>query len=98
MRDFQALAVIDARHGNYYACGYEDKSVTYSPAFINESELEELAKEYEIVKLEDSNLQNGLINAVASKIEEATFDRESVVPLYVKKSQAEEEADVKKVD
>ncbi len=94
----KALAVIDARHGNYYACGYKGGEVCLEPCFITESELNALSSEYEVITLESANLQNGLINAVNKRLDSATYDRESIVPLYVKKSQAEEEADAKKVD
>ena len=94
----KVLAVIDARHGNYYACGYTNKQISLSPCFISEEELNALAKEYKILTLENANILSGLEKAVASKLSDASCDRESIVPLYVKKSQAEEEADAKKLD
>ena len=94
----KVLAVIDARHGNYYVCGYENKKVCLAPSFIDESELKRLESEYKIITLESADIKNGLVNAVNAKIKSATDDRESIVPLYVKKSQAEEEADDRKVD
>ena len=93
----KTLAVIDARHGNYYACGYTGGEVTYSPAFINEEELNKLSSEYKILTLNQANLTLGLERAVNKKLASATLDRESILPLYVKKSQAEEEADAKKM-
>ena len=38
-----------------------------------------------------SQLGSNVIKAVEAKLSQASFNRESVVPLYVKKSQAEEE-------
>ncbi len=94
----KAVCVIDAKHGNFYAQTYIDCIKVGEPRFINESELKELSQTYNVVsseKIEGFNAQivsvsQGLINACLSKLETATFDREVLIPLYVKKSQAEE--------
>ena len=94
----KTLTVINARHGYYYACGYEGDKVVLEPCYLSLSEVEELSKIYTVVS--DSSLEfnyipadfvNGYIAAVKNKIAEATFDRETLLPLYVRKSQAEEE-------
>ena len=96
----KVLSVIDARHDNFYACGFVDKKVTLEPCFINLEKLVELSKEYFVVAdtdilvdiaYEKANVLDGFINAVTSNLDRASIDRESLVPLYVKKSQAEEE-------
>lgn len=98
------LAVIDARHGNFYACGYAaDGQIDLSPRFIDTAALCGLAREYEIIsdeKIENSDgfsysvadVKDGFIKAVETNLDKASDDAETLVPLYVKKSQAEEEA------
>ena len=87
----KVLALIDAKHGHYYACGYDNLEVVLPPCYISESEVESLSSEYLLIKDSDEDKLNGLILSVKSKISLATSDRESLIPLYVKKSQAEEE-------
>lgn len=96
----KVLSVIDARHDNFYACGFVNKKVVLEPCFINLESLVELSKEYFVVTdtdilvdiaYEKANVLDGFINAVTSNLDRASIDRESLVPLYVKKSQAEEE-------
>lgn len=98
-KERKKLTVIDARHGNYYACGYGEKGeILLPPCFIDKAKLEEYSKEYlvvsdtEIEGLESTvaNIEDGFIKAVEANLDRASFDVETVVPLYVKKSQAEE--------
>lgn len=92
------LAVIDAKHGCYYVCGYTDGKVTYQPAFINKAELDALKKEYSFLSGEpisgvDSevvSVSDGLVKAIEYKKDCVTDDLEKIVPLYIRKSQAEE--------
>ena len=91
------LAIIDARHNNYYAMGFNDRVESISASFLSLEEILKLSKEYNILSATDSeitksncNLLDGLINAVRAKINDSTADREALIPLYVKKSQAEE--------
>ena len=94
----RVLAVIDAGHGGYYACGYEDYKVVFPPKYILKEELMSLSSEYRLVaggelsgfNAEIAKVNEGLIAAVKAKAAEATFDYDSIVPLYVRKSQAEE--------
>ena len=94
----KVLAVIDAKHNGYYVCGYQNNEVCLSPNYLVGEEVVELSKEFEIVSNDDLqgveytkvSLLEGLINAVDLKKEQVTFDLESLVPLYVRKSQAEE--------
>lgn len=87
----KVLTLIDAKHGHYYACGYDNLQVVLPPCYIDESAVAELSKEYSLLKDCDGDILNGLISAVKAKLSLATNDRESLIPLYVKKSQAEEE-------
>ena len=95
------LALIDAKHGNYYACGYTDKVVTIDPVFLNTSEVNELLKSYQAVgyfaevPFEKVDRVKGFINAITEKANETQTDLNLLEPLYCKKSQAEEENDKK---
>ena len=95
------LAVIDARHGNFYVCGYgATGKIELSPRFITLDELKKLSEEYEIVSDTETGItgaivadvKDGFIKAAEDNLGNASFDVETLVPLYVKKSQAEEEA------
>lgn len=85
--DMQKVAtLIDARNGNYY-CRLYDNGVAKEPYFANIAEIENLG--YKIVKAEQVDLYKGLILAVENNLKNIG-DRETLVPLYCKKSQAEE--------
>lgn len=94
------LTLIDARHDNFYTCGFdEDNNVIIPPCFKTKQEIIDLYGEFLIVsdveidgvQCVKGNVFDGFVKAVETKLGEATFDRDSLVPLYVKKSQAEEE-------
>ncbi len=91
------LAVINARHDNYYACGFNGKSVSLKPSFLTKEEILSLKDEYEILSTEECEFNGvkcdllvGLIEAVKEKMKSGGVSRENLIPLYVKKSQAEE--------
>lgn len=92
------LAVIDAKHDNYYVCGYDGTNAITKPQFVDRETLSKLKEEYEEIltssdieiKNKNCDLKEGFLKAVKGLIETATFDKESLVPLYVRKSQAEE--------
>lgn len=92
------LAVIDAKHESFYVCGYNGNKIEYAPSFINQDELLSLAKEYSLlsfeeiegIKTEVVSVANGLTKAIANKLNELNNDANSLVPLYIRKSQAEE--------
>ena len=94
------LTVIDARHDNFYVCGFdENNSVIVEPCFKTKQEIIDLYGDFLIVsdvEIDDLNAKkgdmiDGFVKAVEAKLSLASDNRESVVPLYVKKSQAEEE-------
>lgn len=94
------LTVIDARHDNFYVCGFdENNSVIIEPCFKTKQEIIDLYSDFLIisdVEIEGINAKkgdmiDGFVKAVEAKLSLASESRESVVPLYVKKSQAEEE-------
>lgn len=96
--DGKTLAVIDAKHDGFYVCGYDNGTISIEPAYIMRDQLEILAKEYILVsadKLENIEAKKvsvleGLIEAIDKKKGQVTFDLQTLVPLYVRKSQAEE--------
>ena len=82
----KTLAIIDARNNNYYACKYENGK-PLSPEFVSGDTLE--GTEYNLITVDKADLYKGLILAVEDNTNKLT-DRNSLTPLYVKKSQAEE--------
>lgn len=96
----EKLVAIDANHGNFYICAFSaDNKVIMPPRFTTESEVVDLSKDYCVitdgtlpVPFVKADPSKGFISAVEAKLTEATIERESLVPLYVKKSQAEEES------
>lgn len=96
--DGKVLAVIDAKHNGFYVCGYNDKKVVIEPSYVMREELIKLSKGYKIVSAtaidgidcEIVSVKDGLIRAIEHKQKEVSEDVETLVPLYVRKSQAEE--------
>ena len=94
----KVLALIDAKHNGFYACGYEENKVVYQPSYIMRDEVEKLLEEYKAVSFEQIegievevvSVKDGLINAIEKNAVLATFDYDKIEPLYVRKSQAEE--------
>ena len=94
----KVLAVIDAKHDGYYVCGYQDKNVILSPEYVNGERLTQLEKEFTLVAsapIENKSVKvvdtlDGLIKAVNAKKQFISQDLDSLTPLYVRKSQAEE--------
>lgn len=94
----KVMAVIDAKHDCYYVCGYDKTKVTVEPCFINKDALLEYQKEYRLLSFEEIDgieldvvsLSDGIVICGEQKANEKTFDYESLSPLYVRKSQAEE--------
>lgn len=93
----KVLSLIDAGHGGYYICGYEDGKVTVSPSYVLKKDLEKY-RDYRFLAAEGANIDGaeevsvvtGLMRAAELKKDTATCDLEKVNPLYVRKSQAEE--------
>ena len=94
----KVLAVIDAKHDGFYVCGYQDKQVIYPPCYINRAELNEIKKDYKILsfadidglEVEKVSVANGLKIAIEENLLKINPDINSLEPLYVRKSQAEE--------
>ena len=96
--DGKTLAVIDAKHDAFYVCGYNNGTIEIQPSYITKADLLQLAKEWTIVsngtidgvESLSVSLLEGLIKAIEQNKDKVTFDLQSLVPLYVRKSQAEE--------
>lgn len=95
--DGKNLAVIDAKHDGYYVCGYEGEKVVLSPRYVDKEQLERLKEEYKLLSFEKISVETeivpaekGLVNAIEKKIGEISENAESLEPLYIRKSQAEE--------
>ena len=75
----------------------KDNKVIVEPSFMSKEEIINLKGEYSVLSAVENeittdkcDLLQGLINAVKDKLNNSLTDRESLIPLYVKKSQAEE--------
>ena len=94
----KVLAIIDAKHNGYYVCGYDNNEVVLQPSYIDGQKLSELLTEFKGVSFCEINGFNievvdvceGLIQAINSNLDKISSDLESLAPLYVRKSQAEE--------
>lgn len=91
----KTLALVDARHGHFYVCAYDGLSAGQAK-YLPESEVERLSAQYVPVCVGNcsregygvANLVDGLTSAAEKK--PLLEDAEALVPLYVRKSQAEE--------
>ncbi len=94
------LALINAGHGNYYGRIYFQDEMRSEPFFASAEDIKKMGEFEEIVCDElppfencvIANVVNGFEKAVEENLHNAVSDVESLIPLYVKKSQAEEEA------
>lgn len=94
------LTLIDARHDNFYVCGFNSKNqIVLPPSFMTKDEVVSLSKDYVLVsdcKIDGiesvvGDLAKGFKLAIEDKINLASDNVEDLIPLYVKRSQAEEE-------
>ena len=94
----KVLAIIDAKHNGFYVCGYQNNKVVLEPCYIDRKEVEKLLLEYTGASFEQIegldvkvvDIADGLEKAICQNLDKITFDLESLSPLYVRKSQAEE--------
>lgn len=94
------LCLVDALHGYYYACGYENGKMVIEPSYLSETEVLALNKDgYALCGCSDLPLSEkarvcqvnpvtGLVNAAQSLAKEDKFGELNA--LYVRKSSAEE--------
>ncbi|MBQ8323036.1 MAG: tRNA (adenosine(37)-N6)-threonylcarbamoyltransferase complex dimerization subunit type 1 TsaB [Clostridia bacterium] len=95
--DEKVLCLVDAMHGYYYACGYENGKAIAQPAYLSEAEALALAKTegYALragaplpIATEVVEPAEGLKKAVGALAEQGAFGELTAV--YVRKSSAEE--------
>lgn len=92
------LCLIDAAHGNYYACGFCGDEISFAPRFCDGEMVAALKDEYTFYSCypladfqsEKIDVLKGLEYAVENKIGNASCDVNSVTPYYLRLSQAEE--------
>ncbi len=97
----KSLCLVNALHGYYYACAYENGQITLPPAYLSEEEVVALANTggYEVLAFEPLPLAQktlfslvdpvtGLQNAAKALAEKGAFGELNA--LYVRKSSAEE--------
>lgn len=95
----KVLALIDAKHNGFYACGYDNGKVTLEPSYLMREQVEKIVLDYDkavaIADINGFNIEivsvvDGFEKAIESKLDEISLDIEKLTPLYVRKSQAEE--------
>lgn len=92
----KVLAVIDAKHGHYYAAGYDNGAVDLPPAYVSESELLSLSAGRKVLSVEPLQVDSEIVSpveglyAAAMKKADLCAPAKDLIPLYVRKSQAEE--------
>ena len=93
--DEKVLCLIDALHGYYYACGYENGRESFAPSYISEEEVLTLKNAgYSLYSSEKLPIETavvspetGLQKAVESLCQTRAFT--SLEALYIRKSSAE---------
>ena len=99
-REGKILCLVDALHGSYYACGYENGKIVYPPAYIDEAEVLALCQSgytpvagaslelAQKIPVETVSLVTGLERAVCALCQdEGNFGE--LEALYIRKSSAE---------
>ena len=81
------LALVDAGHGQFYACPY-DGTKPLAPAFLSAAEVEDYGKAG-YAPLQEADTATGLLNA-ALALHSHAATAEGLTALYMRKSSAEE--------
>ncbi len=92
----KTLCLIDAAHGAYYACGFENGKVCFQPSYVTEEEVLAMQKQGYTLRsvaplaldgVEVVSAVDGLAQAVIQKAKDGAFGELNA--LYVRKSSAE---------
>lgn len=94
----KVLAVIDAGHNGFYVAGYDNLKVVLQPSYILKEQLLQLQDEYSFIaeahidglEVEVVDKFNGFKMAIEKKSALKDGNLDNLIPLYVRKSQAEE--------
>lgn len=92
------LCLVDANHDNFYSAGYENAQNVIKPCFLSREQICAEYADYSICCAESCGFSGeilcdkvrGLINAIELN-RDNLVEPNKILPLYVKKSQAEEE-------
>ena len=94
----KVLAILDAKHGGYYICAYVDGACG-APEFASKDRIDEYtSRGYRLLSGEEIDgiptftvsVKDGFVAAIDKKVNGINCDVNSLTPLYVRKSQAEE--------
>jgi len=95
----KAFCVIDANHDNFYCSAYDNKNVVLPPCFLSKTQVAEKSEGYTVVAVKPVDFAGAVVADIScglKKAIETLYSNEDgyrePVPLYVKKSQAEEES------
>lgn len=93
----KCVCLIDANHNNYYVARYQNKVLSQAPAFLSQDKILSELGDYEIAVNAPIGWHNATVCDIVKGLKNAcetlynnAGDLENVVPLYVKKSEAEE--------
>ena len=97
-KDERVLALIDAGHGGFYACGYNKGNIDLEPCYIMLDKVLKLSGDYKFLSFSEIKSVEtmivspltGLIEAINNKKDSKEINLDKLTPLYVRKSQAEE--------
>ena len=95
----KVCCLVDANHDNYYCAFYSDKKQENPPSFLSYEQLKDCIGDFKPASIKQTlfsesvicDTLSGLKNAV-NAMQENVCDYNEIEPLYVKRSQAEEEA------
>ncbi len=95
----KCFCVIDANHDNYYCAAYIDKKLSVNPCFLTKSQVAEMSRGYTVIASKELPFENSIVADLPSGLENAVNalcknadGYDTISPLYVKRSQAEEES------
>ena len=97
-REENALAIVNANHGNFYVAEYCDGKEKFSPRFVENEEFADLKKNHVLLsalpvdglEVKTVDMRKGLKSAIEKNYAFASFDTDAVHPFYLRLSQAEE--------
>lgn len=94
----KSFCIVDANHDNYYCCAYDNKKVVLEGCFLSKEQILERLNDFNLCAYTQCDMPNlticdlpsGLKGAIDAK-GSLLCDESQITPLYIKRSQAEEE-------
>jgi tRNA threonylcarbamoyladenosine biosynthesis protein TsaB len=82
----KTLAVIDAKHGGYYVCGYDNGKVDFQPSYVLTEQLKDMQNEYALVAdgviegfpVKTVSVLDGLVKAIETTSAKWTSDKPQI--------------------